>query len=246
MSTDNKLNGRCILVSGASSGIGRAVSESLLAQGARVVGVARDFSKWPQPPDDFSPFELDLADLKKLPAALKEISRLYPQIDGLVHAAGRGLFGSLEEFSYTQIDAIMNLNFNSHAYVSRHFLPLFKRQGRGDLVFIGSEAALSGGRRGAIYCASKFALRGFAQALREECAKSGVRVGVVNPGMVKTAFFDELSFRHGAAEENYLRPTDVAEAVSLMLCAHPGSVIDEINLSPLKTVLEFTPGDRKG
>ena len=62
---------------------------------------------------------------------------------------------------------------------------------------MGSEAALAGTAQGSLYCAAKFALRGLAQALRAECARAGIRVTLVNPGMVQSPFFDELDFRPG-------------------------------------------------
>ena len=152
-------------------------------------------------------------------------------------------FGSLEQFSPGQIRRLIDLNLTSQILLARTFLPLLKKQGHGNLVFIGSEAALSGGRKGAVYSASKFALRGFAQSLREECAASGVRVGMVNPGMVATGFFRELDFRPGGSPDQHLQPRDVADAVWLMLTARPGAVIDEINLSPQKKVIEFGKSD---
>jgi NADP-dependent 3-hydroxy acid dehydrogenase YdfG len=127
--------------------------------------------------------------------------------------------------------------------VTRAFLPDFKRQGYGDLVFIGSESALRGGRRGAVYSATKFGLRGFVQSLRDECARSSVRVGIVNPGMVATSFFNALDFRPGQEPGQHLQAEDVAEAVRFMLTARPGAVIDEINLSPEKTVIDFGSSD---
>jgi short-subunit dehydrogenase len=131
----------------------------------------------------------------------------------------------------------MDLNFTSQAYVTRVLLPDMKKNGFGHLIFIGSEAALSGGRQGAIYSASKFALRGMAQSLREECASSNIRISILNPGMVKTEFFDDLSFRHGAEPEHYIEPDDVAAVALLALETRRGTVIDEINLSPLKKVI---------
>lgn len=239
-STDNTGESRNILVTGASSGIGRAVAKKLVAEQHRVIGVARDFTKFGEIPENLMPESVDLEDIKKLPENLKRLQQRHGNVDALVLCAGRGQFGSLEEFSYQQIDSLMNLNFTSQAYVVRAFLPPFKARKKGDIIIIGSEAALSGGRRGAIYCASKFALRGMAQALRDECARSNVRVTMVNPGMVKTEFYDDLPFSHGDAEENYLLPEDIADAVSLVLTLRGGSVVDEINLSPLKKVLNFT------
>ena len=153
--------------------------------------------------------------------------------------AGQGRFGSLEEFSYRQIHEMVELNLLQHIYFARAFVPRLKQAGRGDLVFIGSEAALSGGRRGAVYSACKFGLRGLAQSLREECSPSGVRVSLINPGMVDTPFYDDLDFAPGEAPENHLRAADVADAVALVLQAHPGTVFDEINLNPLKKVIRF-------
>ena len=107
------------------------------------------------------------------------------------------------------------------------------------VLFVGSEAAIKGGRNGAVYSATKFALRGLAQALQEECSASGVRVGIINPGMVNTGFFDELDFRPGDEADQHLVPDDVVEAVLLMLDARQGAVIREINLQPQKRVIRF-------
>ena len=118
-------------------------------------------------------------------------------------------------------------------------VPAMKRRKRGDLIFIGSEAALSGGRKGAVYAAAKFALRGLAQSLRQECAGSGVRVALVNPGMTRTAFFDGLDFGPGEQSGHAILAEDVAEVVSSVLAMRPGTVIDEVNLSPLQKVVRF-------
>ena len=103
----------------------------------------------------------------------KSYERWKGRVRALVNNAGIGRMGFLEQLSVRDIRLVVDTNFLSHAIVTRAFLPLLKRQGSGDIVFIGSESALSGGRQGSIYCASKFAIRGFAQSLREECGKSG-------------------------------------------------------------------------
>ena len=234
-----KLKHRKIVVTGASRGIGRAISEMLIREGAVVLGIAPNFSPWTNQPAGLYPLELDLAQLDSLPAHLKSIADEHPDIDGLICNAGYGRFGSLEEFSPQQIHDLINLNLTSQILLTREFLPTIKSRGRGDLIFIGSEAALSGRRRGAVYCATKFALRGLAQSLREECSGSGIRTSIINPGMVKTGFFDNLPFEPGEAEENYTLPEDIAEAVLTILSARPGTCFDEINLSPLKKVVQF-------
>jgi len=134
---------------------------------------------------------------------------------------------------------LMNLNFTSQVYLTKALLPALKSKANSDLIYIGSEAALKGSRKGSIYCASKFALRGFTQALREECGKSNVRVCLINPGMVKTAFFESLTFEPGDHDSNSISSEDVATAVSYVLESRFQIVIDEINLSPLNKVIKF-------
>ena len=234
-----------VLVTGASSGIGRAVCERLLADGHSAIGIARDFSKFPCDNRRFEARAIDLADLDQLPAHLQNLVAAYPALDALVLNAGAGRFGALEQFSYDQIRALIDLNFTSHVFVARAFLPSLKKAGRGHLIFMGSEAALIGTAQGGLYCAAKFALRGLAQALRAECARAGVRVTLVNPGMVQSPFFDELDFRPGPDLDNYILPEDVAEVIVQALTARDGTVIDEINLSPQKKVIEFDARKKK-
>ena len=141
------------LVTGASSGIGRAVCEKLLADGHSTIGVARDFGKFPCADRRFEPHAIDLADLDQLPEHLQTLVAAYPALDALVLNAGVGRFGTLEQFSYSQIRALIDLNFTSHVFVARAFLPTLKKAGRGHLVFMGSEAALAGTAQGSLYCA---------------------------------------------------------------------------------------------
>lgn len=238
------MNQRKLLVTGCSSGIGLAITEKMLAQGHQVVGIARDPTRGAIDHPEFLPVTIDLAELKSLPQQLTDLARQHPDIDGVVANAGRGQFGGLEEFSYSQIDQLLDLNLRSQIYLTRALLPGLRQQSHSDLVFIGSEAALAGGRRGAVYSASKAALRGFSQALREECSRSGVRVSLINPGMVRTAFFDTLDFEPGAESSHALTADSVAEAVRMILHASAETVFDEISLSPLKKVFKKKPTGR--
>ena len=216
----------------------------LLQRGYRVTGLARDFSKFPCADPNFTPVCMDLSDLDALPAQLDALTRQDTPVDGLVCCAGSGRFGSLEEFSLVQIRTLLDLNLTSQLYLVRALLPGMKQHAGGNIIFMGSEAALAGGKRGAVYSAAKFGLRGLAQALRQECAASGLRVSIINPGMVQTEFFNELDFRPGEAPDNYILPEDVAQAVQLILETREGTVIDEINLSPQKKVIRFPkPGE---
>ena len=233
---------RTCLVTGAGRGIGRAISERLLAEGCRVIGIGRRIREQAPEHPEFRAWPLDLGDIPQLPQALRRLGREHRQIDLVVCNAGLGRFGALEQFSADQVRELIDINLTSQVLLAREFLPPMKQRGRGDLIFMGSEAALSGGRNGAVYCATKFALRGLAQSLRQECAGSGVRVGIINPGMVLSGFFDELEFRPGEEDDQHLTPDDVARALWSMIDLRQGAVIEEINLSPQKRVIRF---DRK-
>ncbi len=187
----------------------------------------------------YTHYAIDLKNLDPLPHLLKAIAKEKENFDTLICNAGEGAFGHLEEFSYKRIQEILHLNFLSQVYVIKTWLPLMKKRKKGDIICIGSEAALAGKRKGSVYCASKFALRGFIQALRQECAADGIRVTLINPGMVKTPFFDSLNFRHGEERDEWISPEDIADAVSMVLNARQGTVFDEINLSPQKHKVVF-------
>ena len=242
MSQYTSIRSRCILVTRASSGIGQAICSELLSLGHKVIGIARNAVKGPlNNNQNFFPCAIDLANLGNLPDELAVISKQHTTIDTIVCCAGRGQFGGLEEFSYDQIKSLVDLNFISQAYVSKAFLPTLKTQKHSNIIFIGSEAALSGSRKGAIYCATKFALRGFAQSLRDECSQSGVHISIINPGATKTPFFDKLNFSHGPESCHSIETKEIADAVVLILTMRPGTVVEEINLSPLKKVIKSKP-----
>lgn len=226
-------------MTGASSGIGRAIARLLLTRGHRVIGTSRNCQEITSRHPRFSCCFLDLARPDMLTVLARELEQICPELDTVIFSAGYGQFGSLEEFSNRQIETLMMVNFTAQALLTRALLPKLKRQKRSNLVYIGSEAGLQGSRKGSIYCASKFALRGFTQALRDECSGSSVRVTLINPGMVQTAFYDGLAFRPGSGEGQFLRSEDIAAAVAYVLQAGEHMVIDEINLHPAKRVVEF-------
>lgn len=230
-----------ILITGASSGIGAATAKKLLEKGHQVIGLARDFSKFQCKDAHFIPLEVDLSDLKELPHFLSSLAKKHSDIDALILNAAQGLFGCLEQFSYAQIQSNIHLNLTSQLFLTKAFIPQMKHSRRGTLIFMGSEAALQGKPQGSLYCSSKFALRGFVQSLRQECSKSNIRISLINPGPVKTPFFNEQNFIHGPQPENYCLPEEVAELIVLQLESRLGLVFEEINLSPLKKVIEYKP-----
>lgn len=230
---------RCVLVTGASSGIGRAIARRLLALGHEVVGASRKPQQFTSAQIGFYPIALDMADAGQIETATRQLVADFPQLDAVVFAAGFGRFGGLEQFSNSQIQALLQVNLIGQMQLTRLVLPHLKHQPHANLIYLGSEAALKGSRHGSVYCASKFALRGFSQALREECGKSPVRVSLINPGMVDTAFFETLNFAPGKQAGQALHAKDIADTVQYILQAGNHAVIDEVNLSPASKVIDF-------
>jgi len=224
---------RTVLLTGHTSGIGFAICNSLLTAGHSVIGVARTSIK-NQP--GLHQYQLDLADLASLESATREWLSSH-SIDAVICNAGSGTIGAVENFSATQIEHSIKLNLTSPMVLVRALLPAIKKHPRSDVVFIGSESALQGGRYGAIYSAAKFGLRGFAQSLRHESASANCHVGLINPGMVRTSFFDDLSFEPGPDEQHALQATDVAHAVMQLIESPANAVIDEININPVHHVV---------
>ena len=229
------------LLTGASSGIGYAIGSALLAKQHHLISLGRHLDQaYKQNETSVNCINVDFAQLAQLVTVLKQLKLETKQLDGIICCAGYGQFGGLEQFSYQQIEDLMNVNFVAHAHICKTFLPLLKSQGYGDIIFIASDAALKGSRQGSIYCASKFALRGFAQALRDECARAGLRVTLINPGMVNTRFYDQLHFSPGDAAENTVALDEIAKTVSHVLESDTTSVYEEITLTPLHKVVKKT------
>ena len=181
---------------------------------------------------------MGIRDLEQLDAKIRDVLNTH-EIDYFIHAAGQGHFGSIEQFSIAQIETSIRVNLTSAMVISRSLVPVLRQRGRGRLIFIGSESALSAGAKGALYCASKYGLRGFCQSLREDCGSDGIQVSLVNPGMVRSPFFDDLSFEPGPEPENAITVNDVAAVILQILQSSEDIVFDEVNLTPRVKSINF-------
>lgn len=194
--------------------------------------------------DRLHQYSVDLSELSSVETFVKSLltskssDNQFNVPDAVICNAGAGQFGALENFSAIQIQQSIQLNLVSPLVLLRTLLPSLKKHHRSDIVFIGSESALQAGRFGSIYSAAKFGLRGVAQSLRSECASANCHVGVVNPGMVKTEFFNNLSFEPGDGWQHSLQADDVATAVLSMLNSPDSAVLEEINVRPLQHVVQ--------
>ncbi|MBD3657618.1 SDR family oxidoreductase [Marinobacter sp.] len=184
-----KLHNRVFLLLGGTGGIGQALISPLQAGGARVIVASRQ----PQNaavPAGVEVVALDLA-AADLDQQLDQLSRAHPEIDGVIHCAGQNRFAAVDRLTVEAIDDQLTVNLRSAMLVGRHFAPRFAASGRGALVFVGSTFGSIGFPGYTAYCASKFGLRGFSEALRRELADTAVQVLYVAPRATATAMNPE-------------------------------------------------------
>ena len=233
------IKGRKVLVTGSSDGIGRSITLSLLKSGAKVIGLARDHSKFNPETKNYIKYKTDFSNEEILLNTIAKIIKEHKDLDCLVSNAGFGKFGTLETFSSKEINDFIFTNLTSHMILTNKILPHLKKIRKGNIIFIGSESALKGGKNGSLYSAAKFGLRGFSQSIREESCSKNIHVSLINPGMVRTSFFNNLDFMPGEDKSNAIEPDDIGKIIIEILSTRNGSVIEEINLSPLKKVIKF-------
>ncbi|MCA9864864.1 MAG: SDR family oxidoreductase [Anaerolineales bacterium] len=189
------LKGKVAIVTGASRGIGEATALTLGQAGAHVVATARTAQEL-----DALVERLDRSGVQGLAVAAdltreEDVGRLktaaldrFGQVDILVNNAGVGKYGPLSSLTAADYDWMMNTNMRSSFLCTSAFLPGMLERNEGWIVFVASVAGLKGLPHETVYCASKFAQVGFAQALDYETRERGVKVSVVAPGGVHTDF----------------------------------------------------------
>lgn len=228
-----------IIIAGSSSGIGKAITEECLSEQHTVIGLARNHHRFLPESENYHTYSVDFSQIESLEKQFKQIHTQHSLIDAIVCSVGYGEFNELEQFSVEKMQRMVNVNFLSQAILIKSFLSGLKARKSGKIIIIGSECALDGQKKGSMYCASKFAMRGFAQSLRKECSSANVTVTLINPGMVATPFFDNLNFQPAHGEPHAIQPEQIAAMVSLILSENSNCVYEEINLQPLKKVLEM-------
>ena len=185
-------------ITGISSGIGAALAKAVLERGDRVTGTARSAEARAQfeglAPGRAHGILLDMADQAGLEAAAASAWREAP-VDVLVNNAGQSLFGAFEEVSAEETRKLFEVNVFGPWTLTRAMLPLMRERGTGTVVQLSSGCGLYGLAGLSAYCASKFALEGFSEALAQEVAGFGLKVMIVEPGAVATRFIS-----HGTKE----------------------------------------------
>ncbi len=183
---------RVWLITGAGSGFGRALTEAVIAAGDIVIGAARRTATLDDlvvaHPDQLEPVALDVTDTAACAAVVADVESRYGRIDVLVNNAGRGQVGAAEETTGAELRALFDLHVHGPAALVRAVLPGMRRRGAGAIVQMSSFGGQVAYPGFSAYCATKFALEGYSEALAAEVGPLGVRVMIVEPGAFRTSF----------------------------------------------------------
>src|SRR6516165_2858303 len=224
-----KLTGKVALITGASAGIGQACARALAQEGAHLVLTARRQERLDQLKREAEKAGTEaisvIGDAREESTAIKAVeaaTQAFGRIDILINNVGVGNYKNLIDTSAEEYDMLMDSNVRSTFLFTRHTVPVMLKQKQGTILMISSMAGVYGFAGEAVYCATKFAQVGFAQALDKELRTQGIKVGVICPGGVKTEFALGLGrTEEGVSQSNMLDPEDVAGAVLLACTQRP-------------------------
>jgi len=215
-------DGLNVLVTGASSGIGRLLALRMAADGARLALVARREHELEALAEEIRagggeavPLVCDVADRQQALAAAEKAAEALGRIDVLVNNAGYGHHRRFLDWNLEDMERVMRVNFLGTLYFTKALLPAMVERGSGWLVFIASAAGRVAPADETIYAASKHAMVGLAGSLSLEVEDAGVHVLTVCPGAIRTPFFDDeaLARLPAVARRQMAEPEDLVEAI---------------------------------
>jgi short-subunit dehydrogenase len=217
--------GKTVLLSGATGGIGRAIAQALAGRGARVVLSSRKREALEElagslPGEGHRAVVADLAERGAAERLLAEAG----DVDVLVANAGLPASGRLESFSADEVERALRVNLEAPIRITRELLPALRERGAGHLVYVSSLAGKAANPRSSLYAATKFGLRGFALALREDLRGTDVGVSVVLPGFIRDAGMFADSGAKAPPGLGTSSPEEVADGVVRAIVQNRGEV----------------------
>lgn len=241
------LTGKIICITGASSGIGEACAKSCAQEGAHLLLIARRLDKIEALARTLADqyhirvhtIALDVRDSKAIQQAFTDLPESFRNIDVLVNNAGLALGrDSLHQTPTEDCDTVIDTNIKGLIYMTKAILSKMLERNQGHIVNIGSISGHETYAGGAVYCATKHAVVGLTNALKKDLQGTAIRVSLISPGMVKTAFSD-VRFKgdHAKAEAVYanmnpLTAEDIAESIVFCLTRPAHVNISEILILP--------------
>jgi NAD(P)-dependent dehydrogenase (short-subunit alcohol dehydrogenase family) len=240
--TTGPLRDRVALVTGASSGIGRAIALGLGAAGATVIAVARDGDRLEAVATEagaagsrIEAVACDVTDDDQVRSLGERVTAAPGSLDILVHSAGTIEFGHVADVGIDQLERMIRTNLRAPYALTQVALPLLTRAG-GDVVFVNSSAGVRPSAGVAAYGAAKHALRGFADALRDEVNPLGIRVTTIYPGRTHTPMQASVYEWEGRDEslEGLLEPADIAALVVSIVGLPRTAEVTDVHIRPAR------------
>ena len=226
------LQGKNIVITGGSLGIGKKTACDLLKKGANVLVTGRSMSRLINAfgDSDAKLIEFDISDFGNLKSnAQKCLNMLDSRVDVLINNAGIGLRKPIDELSLPDFLDVFNVNVFGLSLFTKEIVPVMKIQKNGTIINIGSTASLKGYKNGSIYASSKFALRCLSQCWQSELRPYNIRVCQVNPSEVTTAFGAPNRVERGEVY-NKLTPKEISHAIISAIEMDDRGFINELNI----------------
>ncbi|HEY4680560.1 MAG TPA: SDR family oxidoreductase [Nitrosarchaeum sp.] len=238
------------IVTGSSSGIGYETSLALARDGFYTFATVRNSKKADKILQvakkenlNIEIIELDVDDEKSISAAIEKIISKKQRIDVLVNNAGWGLFGSVEDVSMKDFRAQFETNFFGIISIIQKVAPIMRKQGSGVIVNVSSVAGRIGFPGSPAYISSKFALEGLSESLRYELGQFGVKIIIIEPGVIKTNFFSSMKIADPKPDSPYKEITEkVISGIKMM--AELGTPPSEVATAILNAIKEENPRPR--
>jgi NADP-dependent 3-hydroxy acid dehydrogenase YdfG len=230
-----------VVITGASSGIGRALAETLAPRGVRLALMARSGAVLNELETELRRTGAgdvliragDVGDPEAAPAWIGSILDRWGRLDALVNNAGIGIMKPVAELTDADWDTTLATNLSGPFRLIRAALPAMRGAGAGHIVNVSSVAGQVGFAGGGAYCASKFALEGLSDCLMQEVRKEGVKVTVIEPGSVDTNFDAKESPQAGAKDTSWkIAPEEIARTIVYALESPTGTMPNRIQVRP--------------
>ncbi len=238
------------IVTGSSSGIGYETALALARDGFYTFATVRN----PKKADkilqvakkenlNIEIIELDVDDEKSISIAIEKILAKKQRIDILVNSAGWGLFGSIEDVSMKDFRAQFETNFFGIINIIQKVAPIMRKQGLGVIVNVSSVAGRIGFPGSSAYISSKFALEGLSESIRYELGQFGVKIIIIEPGVIKTNFFSSMKIAEIKSDSPYKEITEKV-IMGIKMMAELGTHPSEVATTILNAVKEENPRPR--
>ncbi|MDD5050704.1 MAG: SDR family NAD(P)-dependent oxidoreductase [Candidatus Pacebacteria bacterium] len=222
---------KTILISGGSEGLGRAMAEKF-AKKYKVIILCRDEKKTSEVAKEIGCDHVigDVSDYKTLEKAVAGVIGKYKTIDYLINNAGILVEGSIENNTPEDIQRVMNVNTVGTMFLTKAVLPFMKKEKKGRIINVISQAGLTATSERVVYNTSKWAITGFTKSLTMDCKPFGISVVGFFPGLIKTAFWKKQNSKRDLTSG--MEPEEVARAMEFILETPEHLAIPELGIKP--------------